>query len=334
MNSEIINALKNAKMTTYCLDEDQIISQSEWIERAYTKCKSLAVFFNTKFYILHNDTFNGAAFYKPKFIALNFGVFDLSQKMAHIITNYLVHDITPNIKPNKNPNRKAYYDIFFSLPNMVDANKKTIKENSLANNYYEQIASIFTLFTMFHELGHINHNHGARNINHFCDGFDSSTSSLSSENALDSQTREVICDLYAFECLVKSHVLPMKKELSYNKEEFIKYLTDHLTFISLYFYFLSPNLNNDGYKHASHPPTAFRIFSIYKYFQSDETINISKIEKELIISSSSENLRKILINIFSDSASNNWHTWFTDSELAAWHNEIYNRTPNWYLFEK
>jgi hypothetical protein len=333
MNDEIFKELSKNNMGTLDLDIDFFSNEGEWTLRTYEACKRIASSVDAEFIVLQNYNFNAAAFFKPRFISMNFGVFELSNKISFAITNFYLNDIKCDLSPIKNEDNKVYYDVFSKMEDSFAQDNKHLFENDSYKQTFELISSIFILFTMFHEAGHIYHRHGARHnlATHDADGA-SASKTLSDEEALASQTREVICDLFAFDKMIDNQLMEVKKICGEDRKTYISYISQYILFIGLYFYFLSPHLSIKNYKQSSHPTSALRMKTILISFFGNESLGLTKQEKEKVFSRFQHKLQDVLYNIFSDKAHYHWLFVIPDAEVKEWYEKIYAQIPKWYLY--
>jgi hypothetical protein len=274
------------------------------------------------------------ASYTPKYIALRYGVFDLSYKMALVVAD-LIENGKKCFSDENDSNPKTYKELFsLDSVNYFENNQfdEKLKSDSFRHRF-EQISSIFTLFTMFHEAGHIFHMHGLRHNSLDIDDIDNMKGEkLTEEEALNSQSREFVSDMFALQGLVDNHLKELKIFID-NKELYKKILCDYFTYLNLYFYFLSPKLTQSDFKFSSHPPASIRLHMVSATFFHDEQLGLGSEDKDYVLSESRSSMLLILDNLFNDKKAEDWLYKIPEKDINVWYRKVRKRAmSHWYLY--
>ncbi|WP_295751534.1 hypothetical protein [Undibacterium sp.] len=139
-------------------------------------------------------------------------------------------------------------------------------------------ASFLLRFVIFHELGHLLHRHGERSDSDNLMNVDE-MSSNSEFGSLNSQARELVADMFAFQELIgftKEHLISqanneigtfLTSELIPNDFELVVFC---LQMAHVYFFFMdSEKWRTIAPTEWSHPPHPFRLHTIYTAFLSE-----------------------------------------------------------------
>lgn len=332
IKNEIKDALKKNKLDWYCLTDSDLIGKDPWYTRINDSCRKIAHSVGADHVLLGDFNFNAAACSSPKFIAVKFGVLDFSYKTAILVSDYYQFGKDKLISEPKE-SKSNYKDIFEIVDYLylMDMNFSQKLDDDWFKFRFEKVASIFVLFTVFHEAGHIYHQHGKRQFFMNIDGMGTHTKELTRDQALDSQAREIVSDAYALQKLVESHFLEIKKTIK-SKKILIAFTCEYLTFLNLYFYLLSPKLEQSEYKNSSHPPASVRLRLMTETLLNGYQLGLSKSDKKRIFLDAESSFKNIVFSLFGDKSSTYWMTNIKNDELNAWHQKVYERAINrWYL---
>lgn len=336
MKEEVIKSLRDNGFNQLIMEEGDFEYSPVWYRQLNLACEKIASSVSSKYVVLQDLNFNAMASYTPRYIAIRYGVFDLSYKMALVVSDFMdsrkkcfndIHDTS----------RKTYKELFelekfgYFENNGFDEKLK----GDAFRHRFELISSIFTLFTMFHEAGHIFHSHGLRHHSLDIDDIDNASEKmLSEEEALDSQSREFVCDMYALQKLVENHLKELKTFIG-DKEIYKKVLCDYFTYLNLYFYFLSPKLSEVDLKHSSHPPASIRLHMVSATFFYDQQLGLDNEEKDFVLFESRTAMWLILDELFGDKQAEDWLNKIPKNELVDWYQKIRERAvEKWYLYDE
>jgi hypothetical protein len=325
--------MRHNGLPTLLLDNNYFEDKDVFTKELFYACKKVARSVDADLVVFASEQFNGASSFNPRFVALSSGVFVFSRTISLVVSDYLVNKEIPNISPKRNKDHKAFYDIFSDLDDSYITRKlDELTESELYKQTFQQMASLFVLFLIFHEAGHIFHRHGAR---HYGSGLDCdrmSESLVSSENeALDSQARELISDIFAYEQLISNQLVKVKEIIENERERYLAYISQYHIYLAVYFYFLSPKISEKNFTRSSHPPTAFRFQILLTMLLGNESLGLSRREKEETIAKFQYGLKDILENVFSDTAHVEWLFSIPESELKVWFRRVYERIPKWHI---
>lgn len=334
MDESIFTYLKANGFQQPVMEDDDFDYSPPWYKQLHLACKKIAEAFDSKYVVLQDFNFNAMAAYSPKFIALRYGVFDLSCKLALVVTDFIDNG-TKCFTAESNGSPKTYRELF-----ELDAIKyfennlfeEKLKSNSFRHRF-ELISSIFTLFTMFHEAGHIYHSHGLRHNSLDIDDFDNANRErLNEEDALNSQSRELVSDMFALQGLVDNHLKELKKFID-DSDLYKKVLCDYFTYLSLYFYFLSPKLSESDFKNSSHPPAPVRLHMVTATFFADGQLGLNKEDKDFVLTESRSAMLLILDKLFNDKNAEDWLTSIPEKDIKSWYTKVRDRAiSHWYLY--
>lgn len=334
MNKSILDSLKKAGFNQPIMESSDFDYSPAWYNELHLACKKIADSVDSDYLVLQDFNFNAMASYTPKYIALRYGVFDLSYKIALVVAD-LIDNGKKCFPDESDSNPKTYKELFgldtvrYFENNHFDEKLK----NDSFRHRFELISSIFTLFTMFHEAGHIYHMHGLRHNSLDIDDIDNMKGEkLTEEEALNSQSREFVSDMFALQGLVDNHLKELKKFID-NMELYKKVLCDYFTYLNLYFYFLSPKLSESDFKYSSHPPASIRLHMVSATFFHDEQLGLNNEDKDFVIYESRSSMLLILDNLFNDKKAKDWLYKIPERDVDVWYSKIRKRAmSHWYLY--
>lgn len=334
MDKDFKKVMRHNGLPTFFLDGDYFEDKDLFTKDLFYACKKVAKSVNADLVVFASEKFNGASSFNPRFIALSSGVFVFSRSISLVVSDYLVNKEIPNISLDRNQDDKAFYDLFLGLDGSYITRKlEELTQSELFEQTFQQMASLFVLFLIFHEAGHIFHRHGSRNggSGFNCDRM--SEDLVSSENkALDSQARELIADTFAYEQLVSNQLVGVKALIKNERQRYLAYISQYHVYLAVYFYFLSPKISEKNFTRSSHPPTAFRFQILLTMLLGNESLGLSRREKEEIIAKFQYGLKDILENVFSDTAHVDWLFSIPESDLKVWFRRVYERIPKWHVY--
>lgn len=148
--------------------------------------------------------------------------------------------------------------------------------NPTRMNLFFYVLLVLARFVVLHELGHIWHEHGARNesLNSFeVDEMGGPTGALTQDKALASQARELVADDFALNSLleIQEHELTLKADTDFVKTLVPQLLKTRqqrydflLQMIHLYFTVMDrPDWEQFDLSAMSHPPAPMRLFALH-----------------------------------------------------------------------
>lgn len=284
--------------------------------------------------------------YSYNLIYVTCGMFNtLCHVAAKIVDKGIYNDIGSASKVDAN---------FDSIDNVLTAREILDKEDTFIwdemhfpwkSDKEKQFLFFYILDTMFkflllHEMGHLFHGHGnnqerkySRNVE-----TDSIDGDSRCSDGIDSQARELVADVFAFDLLVKLQLEELKEKSTecmalFLKEKILKTHKESLIFfldcVYLYFYMIdSYKWKGKNLRDNSHPPAAFRLQTIYSSVLPNIE-DILHVDEMLVLKDAYRRSNITAARIFDRSPDYDWLGSMDSPQYVELYTDIYNRVPNW-----
>lgn len=286
------------------------------------------------------------AIHDDQLIVLTAGMFDMLCKLASSIVSAEIYpeigsENSPTWKPDtSNCNRP--------VRKLLDQNPFNWKLKPAWSNdldrmeLFFQILSSMTRFVVLHEAGHLWHKHGTRNKYHNRLEIDTIGANIlkNSQEALESQARELVADQFAFRQLLRAlnnevkH--PTESEHRRNlRSALLSSEINQITFtlLTAYFYFYSVDTSNWNISEAhlyTHPPAPFRLKAILCDLLEFGALGLNPYECENIIYQANLTAEAIISITFKNFPDIDWLKSMSDDRLQNHFNNLCAEIPNWY----
>ncbi|MGD7153910.1 hypothetical protein [Ralstonia pseudosolanacearum] len=287
---------------------------------------------------------NSVAIYKLRTVAVFRGVLEaIFSISAKIVGNGIYPQVggvnPPEFRPESKKLLLTKRDLLNSLSLFECDDEKYPWMNSVERQaLFLFISNTLFRFVVFHELGHLYHEHGKRSV----DGDFIENDSMDREDlqgGIDSQARESIADTFAFQKLAEFqqfHLLSQQDDPigSLLSSHFMSTAEDLLVFVSqmafIYFYMMeSPTWAHENPVKWTHPPAQFRLQTIFAALLEHGLLGVSKERMPVILQKALMSGPSITAVMFDTPPEFDWLQILDQPRYREHYELIYAAIPNW-----